>query len=145
MSNSITFCALFLVNPWPSFKMHHFCHFQGPTGLEATWGPGGPSQPVQSIKIDKERNLESKYTQHRPPQRVSDFWPSLKIVHPWHFQSIKIEVHSFSLSTLGLDIVEVLVYFNFKFCFLSILMLWIGCEAPLQPLISWNHFSPWKW
>ena len=52
MSNSIKFCALFLVNPWPSFKMHHFCHFQGPTGLEATGGPGGPSQPLQSIKID---------------------------------------------------------------------------------------------
>ena len=52
MSNSIKFCALFLVTPWPSFKMRHFCHFQGPTGLEATGGPGGPSQPLQSIKID---------------------------------------------------------------------------------------------
>ena len=52
MSNSIKFCALFLASPWSSLKMCHPWHFQGPTGLEATGGPGVPSQPLQSIKID---------------------------------------------------------------------------------------------
>ena len=31
--------------------MGHPCHFQGQTSLEATRGPRGPSQPLQSIKI----------------------------------------------------------------------------------------------
>ena len=39
-------------NFWPSLKMCHLCHFQVPTGLEATRGPGGPAQLLQSIKID---------------------------------------------------------------------------------------------
>ena len=52
MSNSIKFCTLFLVNPWSSLKMCHPWHFWGPTGLEATGGPWGPAQPLQSIKID---------------------------------------------------------------------------------------------
>ena len=86
MSISIKFCTPFLANPWPSLKMCHPWHFQGPTGLEANQGPRRPSHQVQSIKIDKKLNLVSKYTQHRPPQRIYDFWPSLKMCHLCHFQ-----------------------------------------------------------
>ena len=66
--------------------MCHPCQNQWPTGLEATGGPRGPAQPLQSIKIDYKQNLESKYTQHRPPKRVHDFCSTLKMGHPWHFQ-----------------------------------------------------------
>ena len=57
------FCALFLENPWPGFKMCHPCHNEGPTGLEATGGPWGLAQLLQSIKIDQKTDFESKYTQ----------------------------------------------------------------------------------
>ena len=69
-----------------SLKPGHHCQFQVPTGLEATGGPSGPTQPLQSIKIDQKMDFESKYTQHRLPQRVYDFYSSLKMCHPWHFQ-----------------------------------------------------------
>ena len=46
------FCALFLGSHWYTFKMCHPCQNLRQTGLEATGGPGGPSQPIQSIKID---------------------------------------------------------------------------------------------
>ena len=62
------------------------CHFQGPTSLEATGGPTGPAQSLQSIKIDQKTDFESKYTQNRLPQRGYDFWPSFKMCHPCHFQ-----------------------------------------------------------
>ena len=38
--------------PLVQSKMCHPWHFQGPTGLEAFGGSGGPAQPLQSIKID---------------------------------------------------------------------------------------------
>ena len=47
------FCALFLESHWFRFKMCHQCQNQGQTGLEATGGPRGASQPLQSIKIYK--------------------------------------------------------------------------------------------
>ena len=50
--------------------MCHPCHNQGPIGLEATGDPRGPAQPLQSIKIDQKPELESKYTQPRPPQSL---------------------------------------------------------------------------
>ena len=55
------FCALFLESHWFRFKMCHQCQNQGQTGLEATGGPRGASQPLQSIKIDKKQS-KSKYT-----------------------------------------------------------------------------------
>ena len=55
------FCALFLESDLFIFKMCHQCQNQGQTGLEATGGPRGASQPLQSIKIDKKQS-KSEYT-----------------------------------------------------------------------------------
>ena len=61
------FCALFLESHWFRFKMCHQCQNQGQTGLEATGGPRGASQPLQSIKIYKNQTWSEIDPTKTPP------------------------------------------------------------------------------
>ena len=51
---------------------------QGPIGLEATGGPRGASQPLQSIKIENKNRLEVKYTHQKTPRGARISGPVLK-------------------------------------------------------------------
>ena len=61
------FCALFLESHWFRFKMCHQCQNQGQTGLEATGGPRGASQSLQSIKIYKNQTWSEIDPTKTPP------------------------------------------------------------------------------